>query len=318
MTFDPVPWAIGGGAVTPVETGRLLAFLASGARTGVIAAGDLKVRALSPAGAGVVVGKGAGAALNRFAGADGGQQSYLVRNPADHGPVALSATPSGAARSDLIAVIIRDPQYAGQAAPASVANGPYVHVVVYQGVASNVTTLEQVAPGQAGIALARVDIPQNTGTITDAMIKDLRGLLTSRSEPFLTVVNPTATINMPTTSYGNWVGGVQVQIPPWANRVTLSGIVAGAQFDAPGSRGAVLMALGTIVTQPAAFDLSVASGFDRADALMAGQSGLVIPAAMRGTSQALWFRGQKTMMSNLKADTWVMARLEAVFSEAPE
>lgn len=322
MTFDPVPWAIGGGAVSPIESARLLAHLASNGGAGVVGPSDLKVKPLSPAAGGVAVGKGAGAALNRFAGVDGGQQSYLLRNPGDHGPVTINPTPSGSGRSDLVAVIIEDPQYAGQPAPASVANGPYVRVRVYEGVAANVTTLEQVAPGQAGLALARVDIPANTGTITAAMIKNLRELLTARSEPFLAVVNPTATANMPTAAYGDWIGGVvgtQVPIPRWANRVTLSGTVSGAKFNAPGAGGAVRVRLGAdIFTEPVAFDLATAIQADRVQALMAGQSGLVVPASIRGTTQSMWFQGWKTSGSAITSDVWVMARLEAIFYEAPE
>lgn len=317
MTFDPVPWAVRNAAVS-AETGRLLAHLAAGGRPGVLGAADLKVRALAPNSGGVVIGKGAGAALNRFAGADGGQQSYLVRNPGDHGPIPITATPAGAARSDLIAVVIEDPFYAGQPAPVDVLNGPYVHVRVYEGVPAATTTLEEVDPGQAGLALARIDIPAGTATITDAMVKNLRGLLTARSQSFLQVTNPSGVNNMPTGGYADWTAPVLVDVPPWANRVTLAAAVAGAYYSAPSAAGGILVRLGTLLTQGVAFDVATSAGTDRIQTLMAGESGVVIPAGMRGTRQQLAVRAWKTAGSNVVADHNVAVRLEAVFSEAPE
>ena len=320
MTFDPVPWAIGGGAVMDVEVLRLLAHLASEGREGIVGIGDLKVRANAPTNGTVIVGKGAAAALNRFVAADGGQQSYLLRNPADQAGVAINPTAPGVGRTDLVAVIVEDPQYAGQPAPASVADGPYVRVKVYEGVPAGTTSLTQVDPGQVGLALARVAIPANTSAITDAMITSLRTMLSFRVEPFVVSLNTAGHIAMPGPGLANWIGNVDCLVPSWANRLSLKAAVSGA-VALGGSAGAQMRAVltgasGTIATEAIAGTISASGRFPTT---IVGVSGLVIPAAMRGQSLKLWVQGAQTGGTGAaEADSYTAAHFDLLFSQAPE
>jgi len=312
---DGVPWAVGGGAEIQVEALRLLSYVAIGGQEGVLGGTDFKVKSSDPDGPGVVVSKGAAGTLNYGAGADGGQQAYLARQAADSDPIAIAPTGSGGGRTDLVALVIEDPQYAGQPAPASVKNGPYAKLVVYQGVAANVWKLSHVDPGQTGIALARIAIPAVTATITDAMITDLRVPMSARTSPFAQVINTPTGRAMPQGVYGDWLFGPTVRIPPWANRVAMSATVSAATAAPDVSSGGLSLVLGSMATPTVAFSLPGA-GVYSASALQVGAT-LVVPPAMRGTDQQFVVVGnQQTGSVPVSTDGYTSVRFDAFFSEA--
>jgi hypothetical protein len=231
MTWDSVPWFVGGGAEHSPEVARLLAYAATNGAEGIVAPGDLKVAPLAVPGASVRVLTGAALILNKAAG--GTQQTYVARNPSED-TVGVSATGSGAGRSDLVVAQIKDPYMPGEpwADPANPKVGPYIFTTIIPNVAPGTTT---VPAGVSGIPLARIDIPANTATITSTMIKDLRKLAQARSDRDLyQFTGPATDINTPavSASFLDWniPGSPTVTVPTWANKaivlVTLSGIIA--------------------------------------------------------------------------------------------
>jgi len=181
MAWDSVPWFVGGGAEHSPEVARLLAYAATGGAEGVVSTGDLKVQPLAVPGGSVVVAGGAALILARSVGGD--QQTYVARLP-DSDTVAIAPTGSSGGRSDLIVAQIEDPFMAGEPwqDPADPAVGPYVFTRVISNVPAGTTRLQNVAgyEGRSAVTLARVDLPASTGTVTSAMIKDLRTLARPR------------------------------------------------------------------------------------------------------------------------------------------
>jgi len=163
MALDPVPWAIGGDAEHGPDVARMLAYLATGGKQGVVAPTDLKVLPLDVPGSGVKVLAGGASVLNRTA----SQQAYTVRNAnTDIDSVKIGATGSGAGRSDLIICRVDNPNVDGNApAPDDPVKGPYVKFDVIPGVPAGTRRLSSLSQyaGLSAIELARVDLPSPPG-----------------------------------------------------------------------------------------------------------------------------------------------------------
>jgi len=171
MTWDGVPWVIGGGAEHSPEVARLAIYAAMGGAEGVVGVDDCKVVPLNVPGAGFRVLAGGVVIANKAAG--GGQQTYVARNP-DDDTVMFTPTGSGGGRTDLVAVVVEDPEYAGQPTPTDLAHGPYVRTKLYTNVSPTVTKLADVDPTQTGYALAKYTLGVSDGTLQAADITDLR------------------------------------------------------------------------------------------------------------------------------------------------
>jgi len=183
MTWDSVPYFVGGGAQHSPEVARLLAYAALGGAEGIVGPADLKVAPYEVPGTGVRVLKGAALILNRATGGD--QQTYAVRNPSVD-VVEIAPTGSSGGRSDLIVAQIEDPNMPGEPwqRPEKPESGPYVFTRVIPNVPKGTTRLQDV-PGYGGrtaVTLARVDLPASTGTVTSSMVTDLRAMARPRSE----------------------------------------------------------------------------------------------------------------------------------------
>lgn len=219
--WDTTPWFIGGGAQHSPEVARLLAYAATGGVEGIISPGDLKVAPLDVPGSKVRVLAGAGIIRSRAAG--GAQQSYIARNVSED-VVNIAATGSGSGRSDLIVASIEDPFMAGEpyANPADPKVGPYVFTRVIPNVSSTMTSAPS---GSSAIALARIDIPANTATITAGMIKDLRQVASPRRQRFVKSWRPSAYQRSDTWTTGTWGLFPQMETlvtcPEWATQVKM-------------------------------------------------------------------------------------------------
>ena len=235
MTFEGVPWAIGGGAEVPVEAGRLVAYAATGGADGVSVAGDLKVLPLAVPGSSVRVMKGSATMPSRAAGTD--QQSYAVRNLSED-LVAITATGSGAGRSDMVIVRVEDSTIAGEpwATPADPINGPYVFPRVLEGVPASAIVSNQAArdyletQGFTAIPLAGVTLPVSTGTVDASMISDLRNLARPRTD--IIPAHPAPPVPSWLTTAGVDVvwpgGGPTVDVPDWATHADVTVLIGGA------------------------------------------------------------------------------------------
>lgn len=232
-----------------------------------------------------------GACIINSRASGGGHQSYVGRNIGQD-VIPISATGSSAGRSDLIVARVEDPFMAGEQweDPSDVTRGPYIFTRVIPNVPANTTTAPS---GSSAIALARIDIPPNTGTINTGMIKDLRRLAQPRSA--------TITVGGVPNSYTHYVGQTEqgdpfgmarvsdvnpfVDIPAWATEADIV-----AQFINPDvdpnvlATGAALVKLGSGYGPHINFRVSQASS-------TIFTAALALPVrAMAGTRRDLSFR----------------------------
>lgn len=219
--LDPVPWFIGEpGAQHSAEVARLLAYAATGGAEGVVASGDARVRPLVVPGGGVRVDPGAVVVRSPLQ----SQQAYIQR-VASETVVDIAAAGSSGARTDLIAVVIRDSsQPGGGDPPDDVAHGPYATLEVVSGVPSGTTRLQDVSGWQnsTGYALARVTLPANTGTVQSSHITDLRQLVSARKDRRMLLeytTQPLTTINQ--SAFQDFPRAFNVDVPAWAQKAVV-------------------------------------------------------------------------------------------------
>ncbi len=316
MAMDPVAWLVGGGAMHSVEVGRTLAYAATGGAQGVISPGDMKVNQLATPGSSVRVVPGGAVALSQSSGA--GQQSYVFRN-ASETVVSIAATGSGSGRSDLIVARIEDPFAPGEpwTTPGDVTVGPYVFIRVISNVAPGTTTMPA---GQTGVALARIDIPASTATITNAMITDLRYLARPRNQRAveMNAVSASASVTAPTGII--WTDfRPLIAVPSWATDVAVIATMSGIRQNPGPCAGVYTLAFGPSgANQFRAANQSynyVATDAGSSRVITIGGKG-VIPTALRGTT--CQFQIEATRASgtgSLTTDTGSSVIFDVVFYE---
>ena len=327
MTLEGVPWFVDGGEHGP-EVARVLAYCAMGGQEGVVAPTDFKVTASPIPDGNIHIGPGAIGMLNRSPG--GESQAYVVLNVGDE-PQAMTAQGSSGVRHDLVAIIVQDPDYAGQPAPASVENGPYARVKVYEGVAANTEHLYEVDADQTGYAIARVKFDQSDGTVHQTDITDLRKPLYSRSKTEMRMVSlpaGSATANMSTAGLATYPSGAQweVEVPEWATKMKMSAVFSGMRMyddgaDGGEAGGTVRVDLGTVTTDAAAwYENAIGPGRNTTMTAATAKDGLTVPVGMRGTKQTLTAKAVKSSGAGMTAKqapgTTVIVTV--VFDEAVE
>lgn len=223
---------VGHGAQHSAEIMRLLPYMIFGAQEGVFTRTDCEVRALATPGGAVQVMPGAAVIANRTPGY--AMQMYLARLAAAE-TVTVTPTDSSGARSDLVVIRVEDPlPGTGWQLPADPATGRYIYTRVIEGVPATTTTATQLGTSDSMYALARIDIPASTATITQDMIVPLRAVsnpLTGVGGTFEkqwtgTAVGPTTAQRLRTadTTFRAFPSSAvwQVPIPPWATEVDVS------------------------------------------------------------------------------------------------
>lgn len=286
MGFDPVPWAVGGGAEHSPEIARLIPFVALGGAEGVVSPGDMKVTAQTAPNGTVKVSVGACAILYK----NGGQQTYLARHPSE--TVVSVASTGASARTDLIVAQIEDPFLTGSPypSPANPAVGPYVAIRVL----SNTSTLPA---GLNAIVLARITRPANDTIVENADITDLRALVQPRTQRFVTMNGPTPEVQMVAAGGAVWPDyRPSTLVPPWATHVTVmayivsigqrNGIAKGVINTTLGPSGATQFRASNVP-----YDLEAFTSMRHT--LMVGGSGTLNPA-LRGTTQTLGLEASRT------------------------
>lgn len=228
MALDPVPWMVGGGATHSADVARVLPWLSSGGRTGIVQGSDFKAHQYSgAAGTGIEFDAGTAILENKYTGAR--SQAYVVTGQTAT-QVAVAAT-AGVAETKYLIVRIYDPQYPGQPAPPSVPNGPYN----FAEIVTSVTGLTYPF-----IALARIEQPANTTVILDSMIFDLRKMAVIKNDRKLLAIYQTGnkTVSghpVPTSAYGSWpIKSTQkpsIFVPEWANKLLVVAQFSGVYFS---------------------------------------------------------------------------------------
>lgn len=176
-----VPYAMDGTTIPGVDL-RWDSQRKVGVGSGVTDVGDLKVMPLSTPGAGVRVA--AGGVLVQCRAAGRGRETYSLSNHTTQnymgdGGAGIPGTGSGAGRSDMVILEILDSSFAKTFTPkAEWPADQWAKISIVSGVPATATSVEHV-PALANVtayALARIDYPASTATITAAMVKDLRKL----------------------------------------------------------------------------------------------------------------------------------------------
>ena len=312
MAVHSTPWFIGAsGVVHSAEVARNLAYLATGGADGVGGVADLKVRPLSTPGAGVVVNPGAPVMVNKFPGAY--NQSY-VGSVSSSTTIAVQPTSTGSGRSDLVIARVRDPQYGtyGTFNPGNPNAFNFFTVEIIQGVSSSARTLNAPYPG---VALARIDIPANTATITSNMIVDLREKVNSRRLEVTRIVAPSGDLNATTLGYRNFPLGTAptVFVPEWATKLIMKTYYSGLEVTGPvvvGTRGVI----GTVVDNNNGIIAKTTTGMNRESHVHLSQFN--IPADYRGTTRAFATQAYRTSPGgNVQLDYQTTIGYELIFLE---
>jgi hypothetical protein len=308
--LDPVPWFIGGDAEHSADVARMLAYLATNGKEGVVAPDDMKVVPLDVPGPGVKVAAGGASVLNRTA----PQQAYTVRNATpDVDSVKFGATGSSGGRSDLVVARVQNPYVDGNASdPDDPVHGPYVAFEVVPGVPAGTRTLQTVPnrSGDSAIALARVDIPASTQTITSSMITDLRRLANPRTERNVlpgTLPSPAQGLTLSNTAWQNFpsTGISGVEVPSWATHAvvrletTYAQVSGNIYFNLQaflGDQGVAANLFSDVRID--ASNLSKSGGDQaREPIILPSQGPWPVPAAMRGTTQKVTSRVRAALAS---------------------
>ena len=275
MTWNNVPWALDG-ALIPSSLARLGQYVATGGAEGIAQLGDLKVVPLDTPGNGIKVLAGGAVVLNRYQG-ETPDQSYMVYNPTQDVLGAADMPPSsGSARSHLVCVVVGDPEFTSVGHPFMLSTDPpageentfeYVRTVVIQNVPSNTTSFDQLNLNYPGYALARLDVPASTTTITSGMIVDLREMASPRNKieqwhVNASVADPLSVATAETYEYWPDNSRKAIFIPKWASYIYATGFIEG--FRILNSVAAAKMRISCLsqglATASSWFDDTLASG----------------------------------------------------------
>lgn len=312
MTMENIPWAIGGGIVSPALA-RMLAYQATGGAEGVAGLGDFAVRQLAVAGGAVRISPGGAIMVNRYPGAR--NESYMCR-AGDETQLEIPANAGTTTRYDLIIARVDDWNMpGGQATPATLPTNevPAAKFAVITNVAANITKASQLSLNYPAIALARIALPAATSAVTTAMISSLREVAVPRRKRDLRAIAQDAGQNnsLVTTAaageqfpnHGNWT----VEIPEWASEAKLIANWGSIFVPAGTTSNYIWVIVGygrsdAITTQLAAIDFTAPKA-DPGRTEGAVRDTLKIPATMRGASVAVRMMGRKVSGSvNLLAD----------------
>jgi hypothetical protein len=228
--WDNTPWFVGGGAQHSPEVARLLAYASTNGTEGIVNPPDLKVQALNIPGTSVRVAPGGALILNRFPG--GTQQTYVGRNPIEH-TVAVTPTGSAGGRTDLVVAYVDDPQYSGQSAPDPLTY-QYINTKIIQNVPAAIEHAHELNLNYPAIELAKITLPPSTGTVTPAMITDLRKVAQPRQAQESNTNQGKTTGSLTSDNWVQWPNyRPSSYVPEWATHVQIRCFMSGMKGVGP-------------------------------------------------------------------------------------
>ncbi|MCX5206740.1 hypothetical protein OG897_35715 [Streptomyces sp. NBC_00237] len=309
MTLAQAPLLVNGATHSAQTFRAMIKDLSRGAE-GITEAADLKVTPLPNPGAGVQVADGSAVIRGKSSAWQGSYTAYNI------GTASVPIAPTGATpRSDLIVLRIIDPEYEGNLDPAR-DQLTIFHVV--PNVASTATT---VPSGMTGVALARVDLPANTSTITAGMIRDVRTVANPRRERILYTAYPTKLTKAwkDDEKWYDWPAEARwmIPVPAWATKMICTVTLAGLRLDLGNVFGSLAAVLGTQQGQNVVVDDDQGKGVRRQSFVLAET--LTLPAAYRGTRQPLFLRAMlaKGSTGDLSVDVASTLITDVEFTEGP-
>jgi len=278
MTLAQAP-LLTNGATHSAQTFRMMIRDVARGSEGVTEGNDLKVTPLTVPAGGVLVGDGSGIIRGRAVPWQGHYTAYNI------GTEQVPIAPTGASpRTDMVVLRVLDPEYEGNRNPAT---DPVVFFDVVSGVSSTAT-----APpaGYSAIPLARVSLPANTGTVTAAMITDLRRIANPRRERSLypSFPNASSVLAYSDNKWHVWpsAAGWNVAVPPWATTAKIMLTMAGLRLTKADVFAQMRQYLGTDVGQATVIDDDQGNN-TRRNTIVLGDTIAISPAA-RGTTQRLY------------------------------
>lgn len=296
MTFNFAPWAIDG-ARSAAGLARLASYAAGGGRSGVVKPGDLRVTALAVPGNGVRIASGGATVLNHYL--SDPDEAYVVSNPASHTVLETDMpSPQPGLAYYLVCIVVGDPEFnqtghpympPGLLDPAEAPDFEYVRVVIVPCNAGT-TRFEELGYNYPAYALARLEVPANTSTITNAMITDLRELAQARSHREVFMGTTAAMQHLHSTVWTPWPGfNPTVFVPRWATRVMMTISLDGAWVIDGSVNGGLAALFGGLQGATLAYDV---------DSLNYSRFGFRVSvgadiSAYAGTSQLLQLHGYK-------------------------
>lgn len=335
MTFSNAPWALDGATISSALARRAQYAAMSGGE-GIVNAADLKVSQLAVPGQGLLISAGNAAITNRYQGDP--NETYTVANPGTH-TILSTEMPSSqpTAKSYLVLITVGDPEFSQVGHPwmtsdvldpEVAADYDYVRPWLLE-VASGVTSFDGLGLNYPALALARVDIPANTTTITNAMITDLRVMARPRTMEFqfnsiapATVGGMTAATNVYETFPSS--ASHSINIPKWATKASIIGWVSSIYLNnvdiTYGDFAAFISGAGQ--TPVTTFDESANGSFD-GDLSRFGYNvggSIAIPSEVRGTTQTVSLKVRSYWnpnYSNFKTDDRTTSVLVVRFEESP-
>jgi hypothetical protein len=260
VALTSAPWALDG-ARTPASIARLAA-RAAVKESGIINPGDMKVLQLSTPGDGVRISSGGAVLENRYE-ADV-NQAYVVEATSeeilDSDENFVGILGQGTTQHHLVCVTIGDPQYSTSghpwftetmkndlaASPEDALDFQYTRAWVIKNVPAGTERVEDLPspPSFPCYALARLEVPNGTGSITSGMIKDVRQVVNRRTKTHQTHVGVSTpdVLSVPAAfTYETWPDNsvTSVYVPEWATKVYIQGYIYGfvqgsdLQVDSP-------------------------------------------------------------------------------------
>ncbi|MCF1598301.1 hypothetical protein [Streptomyces muensis] len=296
------------GAKHSAQTFRMMIRDLSRGAEGVTEGNDLKVTPLTVPAGGVLVGEGSGIVRGRAVPWQGHYTAYNI------GTEQVPIAPTGASpRTDMVVLRVLDPEYEGNRNPAT---DDTVFFDVISGVSSTATA---VPAGYSAIPLARVSLPANTGTVTAAMITDLRRIANPRRERSLYPSFPTAlsTLAYSDAKWHVWPAAAtwNVAVPSWATTAKIMLTVAGLRYTKADVFAQMRQYLGTDVGQATVIDDDQANN-TRRNTIVLGDT-ITLSAAARGTTQRLYVETYmyKSPTGDLSVDAGTSIFADVEFSE---
>ena len=298
MAMERVPYLVGGGFEHSAEVMRAMLAASTSGAEGIVNAGDFKVRPLSVPGTSVRVAPGNALIRNSYGG--GQAQTYACR-AGSQTEVPIEATGSAGSRADLIVARIDDPTYQGGSFDPLTFEAARFEVI--KGVPASQAGVAGLGLTYPAIALARINIPASTGTITSAMITDLRAVALPRSQRYL-FTHGLASGEQDSLDYavaGNPDGEAwpnifwQAYIPEWAQRVRIRGFWGQVRVPGTGANnlGKLWVRIGTMPngfsSQSVNWDNPVTGGVTRQTYMVAADRS--VPAEFRGSTRQVYLRG---------------------------
>jgi hypothetical protein len=333
MALDRTPLYVGGGAEHSPEVIRQAHYDSMGGAEGVSRWNSLRVWSESVPTTTIRVLPGGATINNRYPGGDG--QAYSARNISQTS-VPVTATGSTGGRTDLLVLRILDPQYEGQP-PADPTDFDYTRFEIIEGVPAGTETFAELGLSYPAIELAKLTIPANTATITQAMITDLRSVARPKSHTetrALSIVTGQEDTISSTSNYPDggetWPEAAEAawgffKIPEWATQAKV--IMHWDGIMAPGGDtwGWIWVQIGYsvnpdhVVTQGVWYDTTGVANKSRQHAMVAGTIG--IPAALRGGKHKIYGRANVlggATSARLQLNSGSTMSLDVTFLERPE